>query len=79
VVSVKTVGVVPCRAVVIPPQPRASSAARCATTALASISTVGTFVGLIASFHWRTPSAATIILIHCAGFALALGWSRLRR
>ena len=50
------------------------------TTALAVlISTVGAVVGLIASFHWRTPTAATIILIHCAHFAFARTWSLIRR
>ena len=82
VVSVKTVGVVLVSSFVVIPAATArlvgTTLAR--TTALAVvISTVGSVVGLIASFHWRTPSAATIILIHCASFALAFLWSRLRR
>lgn len=82
VVSVKTVGVVLVSSFVVIPAATArlvgSTLAR--TTALAVlISTVGAVVGLIASFHWKTPSAATIILIHCASFALALAWSRIRR
>ena len=82
VVSVKTVGVVLVSSFVVIPAATArlvgTTLAR--TTALAVlISTIGTVIGLIASFHWRTPSAATIILIHCASFAFALLWSRLRR
>ena len=82
VVSVKTVGVVLVSSFVVIPAATArlvgSSLSR--TTAIAvMISTIGAVVGLIASFHWKTPSAATIILIHCASFALALAWSRIRR
>ncbi|MBA3503231.1 MAG: metal ABC transporter permease [Myxococcota bacterium] len=82
VVSVKTVGVVLVSSFVVIPAATArlvgSTLAR--TTGLSVlISTIGTVFGLIASFHWRTPSAATIILIHSASFALALGWSRLKR
>jgi ABC-type Mn2+/Zn2+ transport system permease subunit len=43
------------------------------------ISTVGAAVGLIASYHLNTPAAATIILIHSAGFAGAFAWSHVRR
>jgi zinc transport system permease protein len=82
VVSVKTVGVVLVSSFVVIPAATArlvgTTLAR--TTALAVvISTVGAVVGLIASFHWKTPSAATIILIHCASFAVALLVSQLRR
>ena len=82
VVSVKTVGVVLVSSFVVIPAATSrlvgSTLAR--TTALAVlISTVGSVVGLIASFHWKTPSAATIILIHCASFAFSLAWSRIRR
>lgn len=82
VVSVKTVGVVLVSSFVVIPAATArlvgTTLAR--TTALAVvISTLGAVIGLIASFHLRTPSAATIILIHCASFAVALAWARIRR
>jgi len=34
---------------------------------------------VFASYHLDTPTAATIILIHCIGFASALVLARLRR
>jgi len=40
---------------------------------------LGAVIGLFASFHLNTSASATIILIHSAGFGLALLWSRLRR
>ena len=82
VVSVKTVGVVLVSSFVVIPAATARLVGTTLprTTALAvAISTIGTVIGLVASFHWRTPSAATIILIHCASFAIALAWARLRR
>jgi len=39
----------------------------------------GAIAGILASWPLNTPTAATIILIHAAGFAIALAWSRLRR
>ncbi len=82
VVAVKTVGVVLVSSFVVIPAATArligQTLAR--TTALALlIGTVGTGVGLTASFHLDTPAAATIILLHSAGFALSLVWNRLRR
>lgn len=82
VVSVKTVGVVLVSSFVVIPAATARLVARtlARATALAiGIGVVGTLVGLIASYHLDTPSAATIILIHSAGFALAFAWSHLRR
>jgi len=82
VVAVKTVGVVLVSSFVVIPAATARliglTLAR--TTALALvIGTLGTCAGLVASFHLNTPTAATIILIHSAGFALSLVWNRLRR
>ena len=81
VVAVKTVGVVLVSSFVVIP----AATARLIGTSLAQatwialvISTLGAAVGLVASYHLDTPAAATIILIHCAGFAGALVWSRLR-
>ena len=82
VVSVKTVGVVLVSSFVVIPaaSARLLGTTLPRTTVLALlISTIGAAVGLIASFHWRTPSAATIILIHSAIFAIALAVSRIRR
>ena len=83
VVAVKTVGVVLVSSfVVIPAATRAARRLdagahdRCSRSL---IGTVGSVVGLIASFHLNTPTAATIILIHSAGFAGALLWARIRR
>lgn len=82
VVAVKTVGVVLVSSFVVIPAATArlvgQTLARTTVLALV-IGTVGAFVGLVASFHLNTPTAATIILIHSAGFAMALAWSRLRR
>jgi zinc transport system permease protein len=82
VVAVKTVGVVLVSSFVVIPAATArllgQSLSR--TTALALlISTAGAAVGLIASYHLDTPAAATIILIHSAGFAGALVWTRIVR
>ncbi|HEY1555804.1 MAG TPA: metal ABC transporter permease [Kofleriaceae bacterium] len=82
VVAVKTVGVVLVSSFVVIPAATArlvgSTLARATLIALA-IGTLGAALGLFVSFHLDTPTAATIILIHCAAFALALTWSRLRR
>ncbi|HTR50953.1 MAG TPA: metal ABC transporter permease [Kofleriaceae bacterium] len=82
VVAVKTVGVVLVSSFVVIPAATArlvgSTLARATALALA-IGMLGAAVGLFVSFHLDTPTAATIILIHCAGFATALAWSRLRR
>jgi len=82
VVAVKTVGVVLVSSFVVIPAASArlvgQTLARTTVIAL-MIGTIGTGVGLVASFHLNTPTAATIILIHSAGFALSLVWNRLRR
>lgn len=82
VVSVKTVGVVLVSSFVVIPAATArligTTLAR-ATALAVLISTLGAAIGLIASFHWKTPSAATIILIHSASFAIALAVARIRR
>lgn len=82
VVSVKTVGVVLVSSFVVIPAATArllaSTLAR-ATIAALAIGTLGATIGLFVSFHLNTPTAATIILIHGAGFAAALAWSRIRR
>lgn len=82
VVAVKTVGVVLVSSFVIIPAATARlighTLAR--TTVLAvAIGVIGSGVGLVASFHLDTPTSATIIMLHSAGFALALLWQRLRR
>jgi len=82
VVAVKTVGVVLVSSFVVIPAATARLVGQtlARTTALALvIGVVGVSVGLIASFHLNTPTTATIILLHSAGFACALAWSRLRR
>jgi zinc transport system permease protein len=81
VVAAKTVGVILVSSFVVIPAATArligSTLAR--VTALAFlIGTIGAGIGLIASYHLSTPSAATIILIHCACFAVALIVSRRR-
>lgn len=82
VVAVKTVGVVLVSSFVIIPAATArlvgSTLARATLLALA-IGVLGAVIGLFASFHLNTSASATIILIHSAGFGLALLWSRLRR
>jgi zinc transport system permease protein len=82
VVSVKTVGVVLVSSFVVIP----AATARLVGSTLAKVTVLallivigGAVAGLYASYHLDTPTAATIILIHAAGFALALAWSRLRR
>jgi zinc transport system permease protein len=82
VVAVKTVGVVLVSSFVVIPAASArlvGSTLGAATMIAVVVSTVGAAVGLIASYHLNTPAAATIILIHSAGFAGAFAWSRLRR
>jgi zinc transport system permease protein len=82
VVAVKTVGVVLVSSFVVIPAATArlvGNSLGMATIIALVISTVGSAVGLIASYHLDTPAAATIILIHSAGFAGALAWSRIRR
>jgi zinc transport system permease protein len=82
VVSVKTVGVVLVSSFVIIPAATArlvgSTLARTSIYAVA-IGMLGSAIGVFASYHLDTPTAATIILIHCVGFAAALISSRLRR
>lgn len=82
VVAVKTVGVVLVSSFVVIPAATARLVGQTlgrATILALLISTVGAAVGLIASYHLDTPAAATIILIHSAGFAGALVWARLAR
>jgi zinc transport system permease protein len=82
VVAVKTVGVVLVSSFVVIPAATArlvGSTIGGATIIALVISTVGAAVGLIASYHLNTPAAATIILIHSAGFAGALLWVRIKR
>jgi zinc transport system permease protein len=82
VVAVKTVGVVLVSSFVIIPAASARLVGRTlgeATWLALFIGTIGAAIGLIASYHLDTPAAATIILIHCAGFAGALLWTRIRR
>jgi len=82
VVSVKTVGVVLVSSFVVIPAATArlvgSTLARVTALAVA-IGVAGAIAGILASWPLNTPTAATIILIHAAGFAIALAWSRLRR
>src|ERR1041384_4496067 len=71
VVAVKTVGVVLVSSFVVIPAATARLVGQTLgrTTILAFvISTAGAAIGLIASYHLDTPAAATIILIHSAGF-----------
>ena len=82
VVAVKTVGVVLVSSFVVIPAATARLVGKTlgrATLLALVISTAGAAVGLIASYHLDTPAAATIILIHSAGFGLALIYSRLTR
>jgi len=82
VVSVKTVGVVLVSSfVVIPAATARLAAGTLATATLLAlvISTAGAALGLFVSYHLDTPAAATIILIHSAGFAVTFAWSRMRR
>lgn len=82
VVSVKTVGIVLVSSFVVIPAATArllgSTLARATIVAFA-IGTLGAALGLFVSFRLNTPTAATIILIHSAGFAGTLLWTRLRR
>ena len=81
VVAVKTVGVMLVSSFVVIPAATArlvgSTLARVTAIAVL-IGVLGAGIGLIASVHLDTPSSATIILIHCACFAVALIASRLR-
>ena len=82
VVAVKTVGVVLVSSFVVIPAATArlvGTTLGVATLIALVISTVGTAVGLVASYHLNTPAAATIILIHSAVFAGAFAWSHVRR
>ncbi len=79
VVAVKTVGVVLVSSFLIIP----AAAGRLVGTTLARATLLavvfgaaGAFVGLIASYHLDVPTGATIILTHCALFALALAIGR---
>jgi len=82
VVSVKTVGVVLVSSFIVIPAATArlvgSTLARATGLALV-IGTVGASLGLILSYHLNAPSGATIILVHCTCFAIALFAARLRR
>ncbi|MBA3463568.1 MAG: metal ABC transporter permease [Deltaproteobacteria bacterium] len=82
VVAVKTVGVVLVSSFVVIPAATArllgSTLPRATLLALV-IGTLGSVIGLFASFHLKTPTAATIILIHSAAFAGALLWARIKR
>jgi zinc transport system permease protein len=82
VVSVKTVGVVLVSSFVVIPAATARliGSTMTATTVLAlAIGIAGCALGLFVSFHLDTPTAATIILLHSAGFAGTLLWTRVRR
>jgi len=82
VVAVKTVGVVLVSSFVIIPAASARLVGQTLvrTTVMAVVIGVGgSALGLTASFHLDTPSSATIIMIHSAGFAIALLVQRLRR
>jgi zinc transport system permease protein len=79
VVAVKTVGVVLVSSFLIIP----AAAGRLVGTTLARATLLavvfgaaGAFVGLIASYHLDVPTGATIILTHCALFAIALAVGR---
>ncbi|MBA3542252.1 MAG: metal ABC transporter permease [Deltaproteobacteria bacterium] len=82
VVAVKTVGVVLVSSFVVIPAATArlvgGTLPRTTIFALV-IGMVGAGTGLIVSYHINTPAAATIILIHSAGFAAALVYTRLKR
>lgn len=82
VVGVKAVGVVLVSSFVIIPAATArlvgTTMAR--TTAIALfIGMLGSAIGLIASFYLNMAAGATIIMIHSAGFLLAILWSRFKR
>ena len=82
VVSVKTVGVVLVSSFVVIPAASARLLGHTlagATAIALLIGTLGASMGLILSYHLDAPSGATIILVHCACFAIALLISRLRR
>jgi zinc transport system permease protein len=82
VVSVKTVGIVLVSSFVIIPAATArlvgTTLAR-TTIAAVAIGMGGAVIGLFASYKLDSPAGATIILIHCIGFAAALAYARLRR
>jgi zinc transport system permease protein len=81
VVAVKTVGVVLVSSFIVIPAAAArligQSLARVTLGAIV-IGVAGAFVGLLASYHLKVPSGATIILTLSACFAGALAWHRLR-
>ena len=82
VVSVKTVGVVLVSSFIVIPAATARmiGSTLAWTTAIALIiGVVGTFLGLVVSFHLNTSTAATIILIQSAAFTLSLIYARVRR
>ena len=82
VVAVKTVGVVLVSSFIVIPAASARIIATTfsgATIAALVIGTAGAWLGLVASYHLNTAAAATIILIHSAGFAGSLIYARLRR
>lgn len=81
VIAVKAVGVMLVSSFVVIP----AATARLVGTSLVrvtwiafAIGTLGSAVGLVASYHLDAPTSATIILLHCACFAVALVVSRLR-
>jgi zinc transport system permease protein len=82
VVSVKTVGVVLVSSFIVIPAATsrliASSLARATAVALL-IGVAGATLGLIVSYQLNLPTGATIILLHCTCFAIALFVARLRR
>jgi zinc transport system permease protein len=82
VVGVKAVGVVLVSSFVIIPAAtsRLVGTTMFGTTVLALlIGMVGTAIGLIASFYLNMAAGATIIMIHSAGFLLAVIWARFKR
>lgn len=79
VVGVKTVGVVLVSSFIVIPAATARLVVQTLgrTTLLsAALGTSGAATGLIASYHLDTPAAATVILLHCASFAVAVVWQR---
>jgi zinc transport system permease protein len=82
VVSVKTVGVVLVSSFIVIPAATARlvGSTLAGVTALALVIGVGgTIAGIFLSYPAETPTAATVILLHAACFAVALVWNRLRR
>jgi zinc transport system permease protein len=81
VVAVKAAGVMLVSSFVVIP----TATARLVGTSLVrvtwiafAIGTLGAAIGLIASYHLEVPASSTIVLLHCACFAVALVVSRLR-